>query len=142
MESKLNRDDLIYKTGSKKKDKKYDFQKFKKIRSFGREIYNNDLSLDDAPEQEIRLKNIIDICKESTKPKESVRKEKKALNLKNRIILLNGRQKIINAFESGIFPKGKQGKALTSILDHAARVPKVSDREGSDHKQLKILTPK
>ena len=31
MENKLNRDNLIYKTGNKKKDKKYDFQKFKRI---------------------------------------------------------------------------------------------------------------
>ena len=48
MKNKINRDDLIYKTGNKKNDKAYDFQKFKTIRSFGREIYNNDLSLDDA----------------------------------------------------------------------------------------------
>ena len=32
---------------------------FKTIRSFGREIYNNDLSLDDALEQQIRLKDDI-----------------------------------------------------------------------------------
>ena len=48
----------------------------KRIRSFRREIYNNDLSLDDAHELQIRLKNDIDIFKESTKPKESVKKEK------------------------------------------------------------------
>ena len=33
--------------------------------------------------------------------------EKKALTLKNAIILLNGRQKLLNAFESVIFPKRK-----------------------------------
>ena len=43
----MDRDDLIYKTGNKKKDKTYDFQKFKTIRSFGREIDNNDLLRDD-----------------------------------------------------------------------------------------------
>ena len=55
------------------------------------------------------------------------------------MILLNGRQKLLNALENGIFPKGKQGKRLTSFLD---RVANVSDRKVSDHKQLKILTPK
>ena len=110
-ENKLNRNDLIYKTGNKKRIK-HDFQKFKTIRSFGRAIYENDLSLDDALKQQIRLKDDIDIFKESTKPKESVKKEKKALTLKNPIILLNGRQKVLNAFESGIFPKIKQGKGL------------------------------
>ena len=67
-------DDIIYKTCNKKKDKPYDFQTFKTIRSFGREIYNNDLSLDDALKLQIRLKNDIDIFKESAKPKESVKK--------------------------------------------------------------------
>ena len=57
-------------------------------------------------------------------------KKKKALTLKNAIILLNGRQKVLNAFESGIFPKRKQGNGLTSILDKVF-----------NHKQLKILTP-
>ena len=48
MGKKLNRDNLILKTGNKDKDKTNDFQKLKTIRSFGREIYYNDLSLDDA----------------------------------------------------------------------------------------------
>ena len=47
MENKLYRKNLIYKTGNNKKDKTYDFQKFKTIRYFGRKIYNNDLLLDD-----------------------------------------------------------------------------------------------
>ena len=59
------------------KDKAYGFQKFKTKRSFGGEIYNNDLLFNDALEQQIRLKNDIDILKKSTKLKESVKKEKK-----------------------------------------------------------------
>ena len=54
--------------------------------------------------------------KESAKPKESV-KRKKALTLKNAIILLDETQKVLNAFESGIFTKGKQGKGLLINLD-------------------------
>ena len=70
MENEFNRNNLIYQTGNKKRDKANNFQKFKTIRSFGREIYNNDLSLDDALELQIRLKDDINIFKESTKPKE------------------------------------------------------------------------
>ena len=80
IENKLNRDNSIYKTGNKKKDETYDFQKFKTIRSFGRKIYNNDLSLDDAIELQIILNDDIDIFKEPKKTKESVRKEKKSTN--------------------------------------------------------------
>ena len=48
--------------------------------------------------------------------------EKNPLILKNAFILLNGRKKVVNIFESGIFPKEKQGKIFTSIFDLAARV--------------------
>ena len=64
---KLNRDDLIYETGNRKNDKKYDFQKFKTIRAFGRETYNDNFSLDYALEQQIRLKDDINILKKSAK---------------------------------------------------------------------------
>ena len=58
-------------------------------------------------------------------------KKKTELTLKNAIILLNEGNKVLNAFESGIFPKRKQGKAVAIILDKVL-----------NHKQLKILTPK
>ena len=73
-----------------KNDKAYDLQKFKTKRSFRREIYNNNLSLDDPLEQQIRLKDDINIFKESTKPQVKEKKGKKALALKNAIILLKG----------------------------------------------------
>ena len=114
IENKLDIDNLIYKTGNKKKDKTYDFQKFKTIRSFGREIYNNELLLDDVLELQISLKNDIDIFKESTEPKESVKKEKKTL--RNAIILLNGRQKILNAFEGEILPQKKNKEKDVKVL--------------------------
>ena len=49
---------------------------FKIIRFFEREIYNDSVSLDDALEQQIRIKDEIDFFKESTKPQI---KETKAL---------------------------------------------------------------
>ena len=52
IEQKINRNNLTYKTGDKK-DKTYDFQKFKTITSFRREIYNVELN----PEEQMRLKN-------------------------------------------------------------------------------------
>ena len=58
MENKLDKNDLIYQTGNRKKDKTFDFQKFKTIRSFGREIYNNDLSLNDVIEQKNKIKRL------------------------------------------------------------------------------------
>ena len=57
-------------------DKSCDFQNFKTLRSFGREIHNNDLSLDDALEQQIKVKYDSGILEKFTKPKELVKKEK------------------------------------------------------------------
>ena len=76
IENKIDGKELIYKTGNKKNDKTNDFQKFKTIRLFVREIYNNNLSLDGASKFQIILKDDIDIFKELTKPKESFKKEK------------------------------------------------------------------
>ena len=67
----MNRDDLIYKRGNKKKSKIYDFQKFKTIRSFEREIYSSIITLNDTLEEQINLKDEIDKCNESSKPKRS-----------------------------------------------------------------------
>ena len=69
------------------------------------------------------------------------------LTLRNAIILLNGRQKVLNSFESGIFPKEKQGKEFTGLLDRLAssciaRLAKVSDREFSDRRHLKTSASK
>ena len=36
---------------------KHDFQKFKTIKSFGKEIYNNELTLEDSLEEQIKFKN-------------------------------------------------------------------------------------
>ena len=48
IEQKINKDDLVYKAGDKEKDKTCYFQKFKTIKSFGGEIFNDCLKLEDA----------------------------------------------------------------------------------------------
>ena len=72
---------------------------FKIIRFFEREIYNDSVSLDDALEQQIRIKDEIDIFKESTKPQI---KEKKALTFEkiHRDVLEEVKKFLVNGFES------------------------------------------
>ena len=74
MENKLNIEDLTYKAGNWKKIK-HDLQSFETLRSFGIQIYKNDLSIDGALEHKIRLKDDIDIFEKLTKPKESLPKK-------------------------------------------------------------------
>ena len=66
----------------------------KVIRSCEREIHNGILN----------LKGEIDEFKESTKLKILEKKEQKALTFNNVTRLLEGRQKVLNGFESKIFP--------------------------------------
>ena len=89
---------LIYKTDNKKMDKTYDFQKFKTIRSLGREMYSGIRTLNDAFEEQINLKDTIDKFKEYTKPKNQGKKEKKALTFRNAKRDLKGRQKVLHGF--------------------------------------------
>ena len=56
IQREVNKDDLTYKTGNNKKDKLYDFQKFKTIKPFGIRTYNGELTLEDALEGHINLK--------------------------------------------------------------------------------------
>ena len=78
-EQEINRDDLILKTGNRKKSKAYDFQKLKIIRSFGREICNGDIELNDAFEEQRKLKNEIDNFNQYTKPKSLKKEEEKVI---------------------------------------------------------------
>ena len=73
-EQEINRSDLFYKIGDKIKT--YDFQTFKKIRSFGKGISSGTLKLNDVLEEHIKVKGI-NKFKKSMKSKVPVKNEKK-----------------------------------------------------------------
>ena len=82
---------MIYKTSNTKKDKTCDFQKFKTIRSSGRETYSGILTLHDALQEKINVKDAIDKYKESTRLKTPDKEEYEELTFKNGIRVLRGR---------------------------------------------------
>ena len=93
IEQKLNRGDLIYKTGNKRRDKTYDFQKFKTIQSFGREIVSIIFSITRC--RQVNLQDAIYELKESTKGKTLEKKEKKTKTLNNAVRFLRGKKKVL-----------------------------------------------
>ena len=93
MEQKLNRGDLIYKTGNKRRDKTYDFQKFKTIQSFGRERISIIFSITRC--RQVNLQDAIYELKESTKGKTLEKKEKKTKTLNNAVRFLRGKKKVL-----------------------------------------------
>ena len=89
IETEVNRDDLIRKTGNNKKDKTlidktYGFQTIQTIKYLERETYNYKLTLEDALKHQINLENEIDKFKEFTQPQNPDKKEKKSTNFSKR----------------------------------------------------------
>ena len=74
-------------------------------------------------------------------PKNPDKKQKKKYILKSLYALFDGRERVLDAFESKIFPITKEGTGFSDL----ACAAKVSDRKQdkvSDHSNLKILSPK
>ena len=112
IEREIIRNYLIYKTGNKKRGKTYEFQNFKTIRSFGREVYSGFIKLNDAFEEQMNLKNEIDHFNKYTKAKNRNKKEVKVRIHEKGDRLLKERQKVLNDFKIKIFfiRKKIQGK--------------------------------
>ena len=106
-EQKIRRDslqDLLYKTGDTKKERVYDFRKYRTMQSFGITISNGTTILENAYNDQMYLKDTINNLKKSVRPRLPGKIDEKELTLKNVNELLAGRKWDINSFESGIFP--------------------------------------
>ena len=106
-EQKIRRDalqDLLYKTGDTKKERVYDFRKYRTMQSFGITISNGTTILENAYNDQMYLKDTINNLKKSVRPRLPCKIDEKELTLKNVNELLAGRKWDINSFESGIFP--------------------------------------
>ena len=105
---------MVYKTSNET----YDFRKFKAIRVFGNEIRNNIINMSMANDEQDQLLRYINKLKSKTKPHNPELKKLKEDVLNSAIALLNGREMVYKAFESGIFSKSeelKQGKGLKML---------------------------
>ena len=121
IEKNVDREKLVYKTNINI----YDFQNFQTIRTFGRDIYNGEISLEEANEDQETLLDEIVYFNKKTKPRNERKKQEKEDVIKNLHNFYNGRKKVINAFNSKIFPIKTKG---TGYLE-------------SKPSSFKILTP-
>ena len=104
-EQEINRDKLVYKTNDKKKMRHliFNFQDVKTLRSFDRYIISDNITLNDAQGEHIKLKYTIDNFSISTGRKTQNKNDEKDLTLMNVHELLRGRQISINVYKSRIF---------------------------------------
>ena len=122
IEKNIDREKLIYKTNKHT----YDFRKFNTIRTFGKDIYNGKITLEEADESQSDLLNEIKTFNDKTRPKTFWQKEIKEITLDNLNNFYEAREMVLNGFKSKIFLTKSTGTGLFN----------------TDNSKLKILTPK
>ena len=83
----------------------YDFRNFKTIRAFGNEIRNNIISFDTANLEQANLLSYINDFIGKTKPWNPEKRKLRSDVLNSMTSLVNGREMVLKAFQSGIFHK-------------------------------------
>ena len=122
IEKNMDREKLVYKTNKYT----YSFENFHTIKTFGKDIYDGTITLEETNDyQTILLAEIINF-KEKTKPKSQEKKEEKKIVLENLYNFFEGKEKVLNTFASKIFSTKSKGSGIVN----------------TDHSKLKILTPK
>ena len=105
IEKTVDREKLVYRAS----EYTYSFQNFQTIRTFGRDIYNGDITLKEADEDQSSSLNEIRNFRDKTKPQDEEKKKEKKDVLTNLHKFFEGREKVLNAFDSKIFPIKTKG---------------------------------
>ena len=137
IEKTVDRENLVYRTN----EYKYSFKTFRTITTFGRDNYNSTITLKEVDKDQSSLLVEIMKFKSKMKPRNPEKNQKKKDILKNLYTLFHGRERVLDAFESGIFPIKFEGTVFSDL----GRVGKASDHTQDkvfDHSNLKILTLK
>ena len=124
IEKNVDREKFIYETN----EYTYSFKNFQTIKAFGRDIYEGKITIKEADEYQKDLLVEIKSFKKHAKPRslEKKNKQKKEIILKNLHRFFEGRERVLDAFESKIFSTKSKGAGILN----------------PDHSKLKILTPK
>ena len=97
----------------------YDFRNFKTIHAFGNEIRNNIISLDTANLEQANLLSYINDFIRKTKPWNPGKRKLRSDVLDSVTGLVNGRELVLKAFQSGIFhelEESQKGKGMNERL--------------------------
>ena len=120
IEKNVDREKLFYKSNTNK----YSFRKLQTIKAFGKDIYNGEITLEEADKGQSELvEKIDDFIKKMKLRNKEKRPENAEKNLYN---FYEGTELVLNAFKSKIFLIKSKGSGILNI----------------NHSRLKILTPK
>ena len=115
IEKNVDRNRMVYKGTNET----YDFRNFKIICVFGNEIRNNIVSLDAANIEQANLLSYINDFIGKTKPRNPEKRKLRSDVINSVTSLVNGREMVLKAFQSGIFRKleeSQEGKGVNEML--------------------------
>ena len=118
----MDREKLVYDSGKYT----YDFRTFNTIRTFGEDIYEGKLTLQEADQDQSDLADQINNFIKETRPKNYDKKQDKKIVTKNLRNFLKAREMVLHGFKNKIFLTKSTGTGLFN----------------TDNSKLKILTPK
>ena len=101
VEKQVDRNKMVYKGTNKT----YDFRNFKTIGTFGNESRNNVISLDTANIEQANLLSYIYDFTKKARPRNPAQRKLKADVTDSVASLVQGREVVLKAFQSGIFHK-------------------------------------
>ena len=104
----------------------YDFRNFKTTRTFGKDIYEGKITLEEVNNEQSNLVHDIRNLNSKTRPQNDKKKKKEKLFLKTCLIFFEGREKVLNAVASKIFIIKSKGSGILN----------------TNQSKLKILMPK
>ena len=102
--------------------KLYDFNMFKTLGQFASDIYNNVITIKDAKEEQDELViKMRDLTEYNVRNKERVKQKQKIF--KNVKQLFETRNKIIDAFQNGVFPAPKNVQEKKNEEEEKQTIP-------------------
>ena len=113
---------LVYKAGKYE----YDFRNFNAIRTFGEDISNGKITLEEADENQSDLTDEINEFTKNTRPRSDKKKQKGEIVKENLYNFFKAMEMVLNGFKSKIFLTESTGTGLFN----------------TDNSKLKVLTPK
>ena len=122
IEKNVDKEKLIYETD----EYTYSFKNFQTIKTFGRDVYEGKITIKEADEYQADLLTEIMIFRKNTKPRNEEKKREKEIVLQNLYNFFEGREKVLDAFESKIISIKSKGSGILNL----------------DDSKLKILAPK
>ena len=119
IEKNVDREKLIY----GKDEYKYSFKNFQTIKTFGRDIYEGKITIKEADEYEANFLTEIINFRKNTKPRSQEKKREKEIVLQKLYNFFEGREKVLDAFESKVFSIKSKGSGILNFEHSRRKVP-------------------